>query len=229
MRLGQQFQAASKWLSSSNVDASTEQKLHLYALYKIATDSPVPQSKRPGLLDFTGRAKYDAWMKLGSELAGQRDSDVYGMQESAQELYIDMARQLGWRHEPEDDVSGTETVAQTDSAPKPRNQGMKGVSLMATEEVDDQAPVSRIHELAIEGDAQAIQSYLNESTSVDINELDLYGFSPLHLATDRGHIEAVRVLLKAGANPDIKDEDGNTALELARISEHDDIAALLSR
>jgi acyl-CoA-binding protein len=36
--------------------------LSLYALYKQATEGDV-QGSRPGLLDMTGRAKYDAWAK----------------------------------------------------------------------------------------------------------------------------------------------------------------------
>ena len=37
--------------------------LNLYALYKQATAGDVSGS-RPGLTDFVGRAKYDAWAKL---------------------------------------------------------------------------------------------------------------------------------------------------------------------
>jgi len=41
---------------------SDDQLLELYALYKQATDGDV-SGTRPGMLDFTGRAKYDAWAK----------------------------------------------------------------------------------------------------------------------------------------------------------------------
>jgi diazepam-binding inhibitor (GABA receptor modulator, acyl-CoA-binding protein) len=37
--------------------------LNLYALYKQATAGDV-QGNRPGMMDFVGRAKYDAWAKL---------------------------------------------------------------------------------------------------------------------------------------------------------------------
>ena len=39
---------------------STEQLLELYALYKQATSGDVSGS-RPGMIDFKGRAKFDAW------------------------------------------------------------------------------------------------------------------------------------------------------------------------
>ena len=40
---------------------SNETLLELYGLYKQATQGDVTES-RPGLFDFAGQAKYDAWM-----------------------------------------------------------------------------------------------------------------------------------------------------------------------
>ena len=42
---------------------SNEMKLEFYALYKQATAGDV-SGKRPGMMDFGGRAKFDAWEKL---------------------------------------------------------------------------------------------------------------------------------------------------------------------
>ncbi|EBA01487.1 acyl-CoA-binding protein [Marinobacter sp. ELB17] len=42
---------------------STEMKLEFYALYKQATVGDA-SGKRPGMMDFVSRAKYDAWAKL---------------------------------------------------------------------------------------------------------------------------------------------------------------------
>jgi acyl-CoA-binding protein len=42
---------------------SNEVKLEFYALYKQATEGDV-SGKRPGMMDFVGRAKFDAWEKL---------------------------------------------------------------------------------------------------------------------------------------------------------------------
>ncbi|MGF2734390.1 acyl-CoA-binding protein [Marinobacter sp. DUT-1] len=42
---------------------SNEMKLEFYALYKQATEGDV-SGNRPGMMDFVGRAKYDAWDKL---------------------------------------------------------------------------------------------------------------------------------------------------------------------
>lgn len=46
-----------------DVQPSNELKLEFYALYKQATEGDV-SGKRPGMMDFVGRAKYDAWEQL---------------------------------------------------------------------------------------------------------------------------------------------------------------------
>ncbi|KAJ1021896.1 hypothetical protein NDA16_003658 [Ustilago loliicola] len=48
---------------SGPIQTSYEEKLALYSLYKQATEGDV-QSKRPGMLDMLGRAKWDAWSKV---------------------------------------------------------------------------------------------------------------------------------------------------------------------
>ena len=55
------------------IQTSYEEKLALYSLYKQATEGDV-RSKRPGMLDMLGRAKWDAWANrkgLGSQDAKQ--------------------------------------------------------------------------------------------------------------------------------------------------------------
>jgi acyl-CoA-binding protein len=56
--------------------------LKLYAFYKQATEGDV-KGKRPGMLDFVGQAKYDAWAKLK------------GMsKDKAMQAYMDVAEKL---------------------------------------------------------------------------------------------------------------------------------------
>jgi acyl-CoA-binding protein len=56
--------------------------LQLYALYKQATVGDV-NTKRPGMTDFVGRAKWDAWEKLKGRTADQAMQD-----------YIDLVTRL---------------------------------------------------------------------------------------------------------------------------------------
>ena len=56
--------------------------LRLYALYKQATSGDV-SGKRPGMMDFVKRAKFDAW----ADLAGTA-------QEDAMQGYVDVVEEL---------------------------------------------------------------------------------------------------------------------------------------
>ncbi|MBZ2169357.1 MULTISPECIES: acyl-CoA-binding protein [Marinobacter] len=60
-----QFDEAVNYIQTAEGDfqPSNEMKLEFYALYKQATEGDV-SGKRPGMMDFVGRAKYDAWEKL---------------------------------------------------------------------------------------------------------------------------------------------------------------------
>jgi acyl-CoA-binding protein len=60
--LKKKFAAAADDVKKLPRRPSDDQLLELYALYKQATDGDV-SGTRPGMLDFTGRAKYDAWAK----------------------------------------------------------------------------------------------------------------------------------------------------------------------
>uniref|UniRef100_A0A3P8U9E3 Ankyrin repeat domain 6b n=1 Tax=Amphiprion percula TaxID=161767 RepID=A0A3P8U9E3_AMPPE len=54
-----------------------------------------------------------------------------------------------------------------------------------------------------------------------------YGRSPLHLAAYKGHIEVVRILLKAGCDLDIQDDGEQTALHRAAVVGNGDIISAL--
>jgi acyl-CoA-binding protein len=56
--------------------------LEIYSLYKQSTHGDA-SGKRPGMLDFVGRAKYDAWAKLKGRSADQAMQD-----------YIDLVERL---------------------------------------------------------------------------------------------------------------------------------------
>lgn len=57
------FESAVAAVGRLEKDPGNDVKLRLYALYKQATEGDVTGS-RPGMMDFVGRAKYDAWAKL---------------------------------------------------------------------------------------------------------------------------------------------------------------------
>mmetsp|Transcript_59703 Transcript_59703/g.124721 ORF Transcript_59703/g.124721 Transcript_59703/m.124721 type:complete len:91 (-) Transcript_59703:218-490(-) len=66
--LQERFEAASKEAADKDgplkgVSMSNEDKLKLYSLYKQGSVGDV-NTERPGMLDFTGKAKWDAWNSL---------------------------------------------------------------------------------------------------------------------------------------------------------------------
>lgn len=60
MALEEDFASAQQRVKQLTRTPSPDQLLELYSLYKQATAGDVTGA-RPGMLDFKGRAKYDAW------------------------------------------------------------------------------------------------------------------------------------------------------------------------
>ena len=60
MTLPEKFDDAQKRVKTLSKAPSNDDLLSLYALYKQATAGDV-QGSRPGMMDFKGRAKFDAW------------------------------------------------------------------------------------------------------------------------------------------------------------------------
>jgi len=214
-------------------------KLEIYGLYKFVTVSPRPKSgTRPGIFDWTGSAKWDAWDAAGQKYEGQGVG-------AAEARYIEIARSLGWPglSFPVDPTSITspskgdevdlEHLDDDDDDPPPHGKhggGSLGVHVSSLgKPEEDKDTEDSLHGYALSGDVAKLESLL-ESGTVDVDNRDQYGFTALHLASDRGHTEIVHSLLNAQATKDLvtDDEDKMTALDLAKIGGHDNIVHLLS-
>lgn len=62
MELSARFEDAVARVKELSATPSNDDLLELYALYKQATSGDATGS-RPGMMDFKGRAKFDAWSK----------------------------------------------------------------------------------------------------------------------------------------------------------------------
>nr|XP_020468566.1 ankyrin repeat domain-containing protein 6 [Monopterus albus] len=74
------------------------------------------------------------------------------------------------------------------------------------------------------GQADNVVQLINKGAKVAVTK---YGRSPLHLAAYKGHIEVVRILLKAGCDLDIQDDGKQTALHRAAVVGNSDIISAL--
>ena len=82
MDLTKQFEKATKDIKGLDSKPSVEHLLNLYSLYKQATTGDV-EGKRPGMLNLSGRSKYDAWKKIKGMPADE-----------AKQNYIDLVKRL---------------------------------------------------------------------------------------------------------------------------------------
>jgi len=70
-------------------------------------------------------------------------------------------------------------------------------------------------------------SNLNALLSFNEKNGDLFRVSLLHFAVRVGQLDMVQLLVKAGANPDVHDDKGNSALDLARLGNLHEIVSYL--
>jgi len=219
----EEFDAAASYLSdaSSLSQVSVATKLELYGLFKFVTVSPTPNTSKPGIFDFTGRAKWESWQEVGIRYSSRSDPDG-----SAQARYLEIAKSLGWK--PGATAGGDSLGHDTDGERESTKGFVTGtgvfVSTMSAPKDDD---LDTVHGLAIAGDTQRLEKLLTAGTSLDLNQKDQYGYTALHLACDRGNLAVVELLLKHGANRTIKDPDELTALELAETCGHDEVVKVL--
>jgi acyl-CoA-binding protein len=82
MPLAEDFASAQARVKGLKTTPDSSELLELYALFKQGTQGDV-QGARPGMLDFKGRAKYDAW-------AGQKGVS----KDSAMQSYVSLVERL---------------------------------------------------------------------------------------------------------------------------------------
>ena len=79
----------------------------------------------------------------------------------------------------------------------------------------------------VQPDGAVVAALPDAAAAIDLNHPDNWGWTPLMTASACGRTEVVRVLLAAGADKDLRTNEGQTALDYAIEENEDAIAALL--
>jgi ankyrin repeat protein len=83
-----------------------------------------------------------------------------------------------------------------------------------------------LHRAAAQEHPEQLRFLLDRGTAAD--SPDSMGITPIQLATYHGRLEAVRLLLEAGADPAQVDPSGRSLWDIARIQNHQGLATWLS-
>ena len=86
----------------------------------------------------------------------------------------------------------------------------------------------RLHEPARQGDAARITQLLASGAKADGHKDDK-GCPPLMDASFFGHVDCIEALLAFGANADVTNKSGQTALDIAELAEKADCITALKR
>ena len=79
-----------------------------------------------------------------------------------------------------------------------------------------------IHEAARQGNLAEVKAFLETDKKL-INFKNIWGKTPLHLASDSGHLEVVKFLTENGADLNAKDNFGRTPLNTAVVGNREEI------
>ncbi|CUA72433.1 hypothetical protein RSOLAG22IIIB_01102 [Rhizoctonia solani] len=214
----EEFQSAVSYINKlpASANVSTTTQLQLYAAYKCVTVGIKPTSSRPMFFDMTGRAKWDAWNDFGRSVESELDPV-----QVAEDHYLEQARNLGWS----ESYDASTTISDTPSHTQKGGGGGMSVSVSVPVAPETNTEDS-VHGYAVSGNLVKLGELLTTQPEL-VNSRDEFEYTPLHLATDRGHLEVVRLLLDRGADASLKDQDGDTSLEIATAAKHQAISELL--
>jgi acyl-CoA-binding protein len=232
--VNERFQACVQVMGPQLPRLSQHTQLDYYGLFKQGTlgDYSEYLSEPPPSYDLVATAKYRAW-------AGRAGMDRM----TAMQNYIDKAIHFQFtKHIEEGDdhdyeMEGDPAIDMWGLGDKPSTLADEyDKEKIALE--DSQYP---IHAAAREGKLEELKKLIELSSSPTIttttticssddkfpNTLDESGQTPLHLATDRGHIDCVKALILAGADINSVDNDGISILQAAVIGGDKDCSHLL--
>ena len=147
--------------------------IQLYGLFKTVSVGLSPTTSRPSIFDITGRAKWDAWSRIGKEY-----SDV----ECAEARYLELAKELGWDGTEQSSVpeankgkgkasEGDDEAIWDSEESSSKVSGGLGFSV-STLAYTKEASERSVHGFAVEDKTREIEELLARAPDLDLNGLD---------------------------------------------------------
>ena len=146
------------------------------------TVSTTPTTSRPGIFDFAGRAKWEAWSSTGKTYTNRLVE--------AERRYLDIAQELGWKDGKGNEATVAATSTQASHAndndyediwdddtqqTKKSGAGAMGnaVSTMVADNRAEQE-VESLHNLARSGNVEGLKIFISGHSDADVNSKDEY-------------------------------------------------------
>ncbi|XP_071444116.1 acyl-CoA-binding domain-containing protein 6 [Hetaerina americana] len=230
--ISESFEHAASLVRSLSSKLDTKVLLKLYAHYKQATVGPCQSSSSFTSWFGPNKMKQDAWRSLG------------GMsKEAAMQGYIclvasllktteegESVEQKTEDNEESDDHEGSDELESEEEEQQQERFAWVRVSRPAVSQDLECALIDEEKSLidwAKEGSLSGLAAAIKTSTTDEINKADASGLTALHWAADRGHSEAVQLLVNAGALTNSRDLEGQTALHYAASCAHGEVIRIL--
>ncbi|WKY00511.1 hypothetical protein Q1695_014950 [Nippostrongylus brasiliensis] len=208
--LKSQFRSASSFLPSIMGELERKDLMEFYAFYKQATCGVAKPTDRPPFFDIKGKAKYDAWVRLGDMTP-----------EEAMRSYVAkmVAMNVGW------DSSSKSTARGFGNRPS-RPAAVSESSDGSFTSVSDREALLWFTAAKADDDA-TVMDILNRRPEI-LNEADQHlGMTALHWAIDSGCDKVIRLLMSKDVDVNAIDPEGNTPLHFAAYCHREDAAKQL--
>jgi acyl-CoA-binding protein len=235
---------------------STGEQLLLYALYKQATIGDAPLSSAPPVWQITAHAKHSSWSHLrhmsfdeamekyvyaiheiqkqvngDGENDDDDENDYDQQEESAMGFAPVTSRPLVLEQDDnEHDLQTTKTQALFFQAAASNHASQLQQLLEEDSKLlfaKDGMEQTALHLAADKNAINSLQILL-QHPNINVNAVDKDGISVLQVAAIAGNTQVCRLLLQAGADPDIVDEDGDSARSCVEEDGDDNLKALFA-
>ena len=90
----------------------------------------------------------------------------------------------------------------------------------------DECGQTALHEASYRGHKNVVKNLIERGIAINTKINDATGLTALHMASSRGHKCVVRLLLDGGANPNLIDNSGQTAMQEAEWEGHTEVVQI---